>query len=109
MKIILRLLIVSIAIFVLPRYIPGISVSGVQYAVIAAVVLGLVNLLIKPLIKLVTLPINIATLGLFGLIVNAFLLWLVAQFVPGFQIATFTAAFIGGLAIALVNWLVSHI
>ncbi|MBI5133969.1 MAG: phage holin family protein [Candidatus Taylorbacteria bacterium] len=107
MKTVLKVVIVALAIMGLPRFIPDISVDSFWYALLAALVLGLVNLLIKPLVKLVTLPINLLTLGLFGLVINAGLLWLVAGFVPGFDIGTFLAAFLGGLAVAAVNWIVS--
>ncbi|MEN9621571.1 MAG: hypothetical protein RLZZ67_5 [Candidatus Parcubacteria bacterium] len=109
MKIILRIVIVALAIMGLPRFIPGISVSSFYYALLASVVIGLVNLLIKPLITLATLPINALTLGLFGLLVNGGLLWLVALYVPGFSISTFMAAFLGALAVAVINWIVSKL
>ncbi len=109
MKILLKIILVTAAIFLLPWFIPGIHVSGVYFALIAAVVLGLVNVLIKPLLKLVTLPINILTLGLFGVVINVLLFWLVATFVPGFSIDTFMAALLGSLVIATVNWAASHL
>ncbi|MBX4209311.1 phage holin family protein [Candidatus Parcubacteria bacterium] len=108
MKTILKIAVVALAIMALPRFIPGIAVSGFLYALLAALALGLVNLLIKPLVSLLALPVNMLTLGLFGLVVNALLLWLVALYVPGFEVATFTAAFLGALVIAVVNWLISR-
>jgi putative membrane protein len=107
MKTILKIVIIALAIMGLPRFIPGIAVSGFFYALLAALVIGVVNLLIKPLISLITLPVNIFTLGLFGLLVNGGLLWLVAHYVPGFSIATFTAAFLGALVIVVLNWIIS--
>jgi putative membrane protein len=109
MKIVLRVVIVALAIMGLPRIIDGISVSGFYYAFLAAIALGLVNLLIKPLIRVVTLPINLLTLGLFGFVINGFLLWAVALYVPGFDVASYTAAFLGALIIAVINWLVSKL
>lgn len=109
MKILLRILAVALVIMALPRFIPGIAVSGFYYAFLAALALGLINLLIKPLIKLVTLPINIFTLGLFSLVINAGLLWAVSLYVPGFDVSSFTAAFIGAFALAVMNWLVSRL
>ncbi len=107
MKIVLKIVIVALAIMGLPKFIPGIDVSGFYYALLAAVVIGLVNLLIKPLITLITLPVNIFTLGLFGLLVNGGLLWLVALYVPGFTITTLTGAFLGALVMAVVHWIVA--
>lgn len=108
MKIVVKIVIVALAIMGLPKFVPGISVSGFYYALLASVVIGVVNLLIKPLIALITLPVNIFTLGLFGLLVNGGLLWLVALYVPGFSIDGYLPAFIGALAIAVINWIVSR-
>jgi len=109
MKIIVRILVIAVVILLIPKLISGISVASFYYALIAALAFGLVNLIIKPLIGLITLPINIITLGLFGLIVNAVLFWLVAAFVPGFEISNFVAAFLGALVVSVANWLVSKI
>jgi putative membrane protein len=105
----LKTIIISFTIFALPRFVPGIVVDAYQYALLATFALALVNLLIRPIVKIVTLPINIFTLGLFGLIVNAVLLWVTARYVPGFHVATFTAAFFGALIISGMNWVVSHL
>jgi putative membrane protein len=108
MKIVIKIVIIALALMGLPRFIPGIAVESFYYALLASVVFGLVNLLIKPLVRLVTLPINMLTLGLFGLVINGALLWLVARYVPGFEVATFVAAFLGALALAVVNWIISR-
>lgn len=107
MKIVLKVVVVALSIMGLPRIIPDIAVSGFFYALLAAFAIGIVNLLIKPLISLVTLPVNILTLGVFGLLVNGGLLWLVALYVPGFTITTFMGAFLGALVMAAVHWFVS--
>ncbi|MDE1874872.1 MAG: phage holin family protein [Patescibacteria group bacterium] len=106
MKIIIRILIIALTIMALPHIVSGIVVSGFYPALIAAVIFAILNLTIKPILKLITLPINILTLGLFGLVINSLLLWFVATFVNGFTIASFSAAFLGALIIAIVNWLV---
>ncbi|HVT75262.1 MAG TPA: phage holin family protein [Candidatus Paceibacterota bacterium] len=105
MKTILRVIIVALAIMALPHFVAGISVDGIYPALIAAVIFGLLNLVVKPIINIVTLPINVITLGLFGLIVNGLLFWFVGSFVAGFGIATFTAALVGSLILAAVNWI----
>lgn len=109
MKIVIRVVIVALVIMGLPKFIPDIAVSSFYYALIAAVAFGLVNLLIKPLISLVTLPVNMLTLGLFGLVINGGLLWAVAYYLPGFGIATYGAAFLGALAVTVASWLASKI
>lgn len=105
MKVILRVVIVALAILALPRFVDGIYVTGFYPALLAAVIFGLLNLIVKPVIKLVTLPINLMTLGLFGLVINGALLWFVGSFVQGFSVATFTAAMIGALILAVINWI----
>jgi len=108
-KIVLHLLLFTAAIILMPHFIPGIEVSGYYAAFISAVIISLLNVTIKPIIKLVTLPINIITLGLFGLVINAVVVWFVASFVEGFSIATFMGAFFAGLVLAAVNWILHHI
>lgn len=107
MRLLLRWLINAATLILLATYLPGISVSGWYSALIAALVLGLVNALIRPLIILLTLPVNILTLGLFTLIINALLFWFVASFVDGFAVAGFWPAFWGALIMSVVSWVVS--
>lgn len=109
MKFIIRLLVVVLAIMALPYVIPGIAVTGFYPALIVALILGVINLVVKPIISLVTLPINMVTLGLFGLVVNGLILWFIGTFVEGFTVATFLAAFLGALVVAAVNWIASKI
>ncbi|MGB9682353.1 MAG: phage holin family protein [bacterium] len=104
-----RWLILTIAICLLPYVIKGISVSNIGYALLAGLILGILNLIIKPILQIITLPINIITLGLFTLIINAILLEMVAWIVPGFYVATFWSAIWGGLVISLVSGILSWI
>ncbi len=98
----------TVAIYFATRLIGGLRVPGVGGALVAALVLGIVNAFIRPLILLLTLPINILTLGLFTLIVNTIMLYLVAAVTP-LQISNFWAAFLGALVIAIVSTLLSHL
>jgi putative membrane protein len=72
--------------------------------IIAACILGVVNTVIRPVVLVLTLPINLLTLGLFTLVINAFMLMLVSALVSGFVIESFPAAFFGALVISLVSW-----
>ncbi len=108
-RITLKVIIIGFTIVALPHFIPGITVEGFKYALLATVVLALVNLLIKPIVSLITLPVNIITLGLFGLVVNAALLWFVALRTPGFDVDSYKAAFFGALVISAMNWVVSKL
>lgn len=107
MKIILRIVILALVIMALPYVLPQVSVDGFYSALITALILSVINLIVKPVISLLTLPVNILTLGLLGLVINGALLWFVASFVDGFHITSFLYAFIAALVISAVNWLLS--
>jgi putative membrane protein len=109
MKILIKVLLVALAIMGLPRFIHGVHVESFYFAFFASIVLGLVNLVIRPFVKLVTLPVNIITLGLFGLVINGLLLWLVARYIPGFSIDDFSSAFLSALVISGVSFLASEL
>lgn len=104
---IVRLVLNALALMLVAYLIPGIGLSGFGTAVIAALVLGLVNALIRPLVSLLALPVTILTLGLFSLVINAAMFGLAAWFVPGFSIAGFGPAFWGALLYTVFAWLVS--
>ncbi len=91
----------------LPYLLPGIRVSSFGAALVTALVLGLINTLIRPILVLLTLPITLLTLGLFILVINALLFWMVASFVPGFQVQGFGSAFWGAIAYSVITTLVS--
>jgi putative membrane protein len=94
--------IVNAAALLLVAYLyPGVSVDGFVTALVAALVLGLVNALIRPILVLLTLPVSILTLGLFLFVINAFLFWFVAEIVRGFQVTGFGAALVGSLLYSL--------
>ena len=88
-------------------YVPGIAFRGSFVTLlVAGLILGLFNLIVRPLALLLSLPLLILTLGLFYFILNALLLWVASLFIPGYTIAGFVPALIGSLVIALVNWVV---
>jgi putative membrane protein len=105
MKLLIRLLINALAILLIAYLVPGVAVSGFYTALIVAVVLGLLNLVIKPLILLLTLPITIITLGLFTFVINALLFWFVGTVVKGFSVEGFVPAFLGALILTVVGWI----
>jgi putative membrane protein len=106
-RFLLRLLLNGVAVMVAAYLIPGIRLATPATAIIAGIVLGLVNAIIRPVLILLTLPFTILTLGLFIFVVNAICLVLAAWLVPGFSISGFGAAFVGALVITLVSWLLS--
>ena len=103
--IITRWLIITAAILLASRFVPGIKVDTLSTAVIAACVLSLINIFIKPVFVLLTLPLSILTLGIFYFFINAFMLELVAYFVSGFVVKDFFSALLGSLIISFVSWL----
>ncbi len=109
MKIILKWLIVTISILAASYLIPGVIVASVWTALILAVVLGLINLVIKPVLILITLPINILTLGLFTLVINALLIMLASWMVKGFEIGGFWNALIFSIVVSLFSYVLSKL
>ena len=107
MSIIINWLISGIAIVITAYLLPGIHLSGFKAALLTAVVLGLINAVIKPVLKLLTLPLTIMTLGLFSLVINALLIMLTAKLVPGFQVQGFLWAVAFSIVLAVVNWVLS--
>jgi putative membrane protein len=96
-----------LALVVAASLIDGIRIESIVTAVLAAGIMGVVNAVIRPLVLLLTLPINLVTLGLFTLVINAAMLQLVASLAPGFVIEDFRAAFWGALVVSLVSWLLN--
>lgn len=107
----LRLLarwILNAAALLLVAYLyPGVQVASFFAALVAALVLGLVNAVIRPILVLLTLPVTIVTLGLFLFVINAALFWLVAQVIKGFSVEGFLAALVGSLLYSLITLVVS--
>ena len=107
MYLLLRWLISALSVIVTAYVVPGVRVANFWTALVAALIIGLINALIRPLILLLTLPVNIVTLGLFTLVINALMFWLASSIVKGFDVANFTAAFLGALVFWLVSWFVN--
>jgi putative membrane protein len=106
--ILLRWFITTLAIFALPFFVAGITVSSILTAVLVGACLVFINMVIKPIVGILTLPLNILTLGLFSIILNGAFFWFVAQIIQGFTVASFAAAIIGALIISIINWIISH-
>ena len=98
----------ALTLLVLSQLSIGITVTGLYAAVIVAVIWGLVSLTIKPILGLLTLPINLLTFGLFSFILNALLFWFVASFVDGFSVAGFVPALLGSVVLSLVSSVINH-
>lgn len=105
MKLILKILITAGALLLIQGFIPGIVVDGFYTALIVAFLLGIINLTIRPILLLLTFPINFMTLGLFTFVINGFLFWFIATFVEGFKVSSFWVAILGAFIISLIKWL----
>jgi putative membrane protein len=109
----MRLLLVwvlnAIALLGVAYIFPGVQVEDWKSAAIAALVLGLVNTLVKPVLVLLTLPVTILTLGLFLVVLNALLFWGVAEVLPGFNVNGFWAAVLGAILYSLIGWALSKL
>ena len=108
MKLLLVWIVNAGTLVLLPYVMPGISVDGFATALVTALILGLVNAVVRPLLVVLTLPVTILTLGLFILFINAMLFWMVASFVDGFHVNGFGAAFFGAIAYSVISTLVSR-
>ncbi|HAT72284.1 MAG TPA: hypothetical protein DCS63_05660 [Elusimicrobia bacterium] len=105
MKIIINLILSAVAVYVTARLLPGVTLDGFMTALVVAVVLGAVNAVLRPVLIILTLPINVLSLGLFTFVIIGGLVQLVSWLVPGFQVASFWWA----LVFALVLWLIGAV
>jgi putative membrane protein len=109
--VILRLLLVwlinAVALIAVAYLMPSISVSSFGAALVAALVLGLVNAVVRPVLVLLTLPVTILTLGLFIFVLNGLLFWMVGSWLEGFNVGGFWAGVFGAIVFSLVSWLLS--
>ena len=109
MRLLLHWLANALALLALPYIFKSITIDENSFvtAQIVALVLGLINTLIRPLLVLLTLPVTILTLGLFIFVINGLLFWAVGSFVPGFHVAGFWAGVFGAIVYSIVSWLLS--
>ncbi|HPU35363.1 MAG TPA: phage holin family protein [Bacillota bacterium] len=105
----LTLLLNSLALLIADALVPGFRIEGIFSAFLAALVLGLVNTFIRPVLILFTLPITILTLGFFIIIINAFVFIIASWIVPGFYVYSFWGAFWGAIITSLASWLLNSI
>jgi putative membrane protein len=103
----LRVVITAIGLWLATVWVPGVHVSGVPTLLLAGLLLGVVNAVVRPIAFILTLPITILTLGLFLLVLNALMVWLVAWMLPGFHVDGFKSAFLTAIIVWLVGWIAS--
>jgi putative membrane protein len=108
MHILLRFFGTALAVLAAAYFVPGFVVTSFYTALIVAALLGIINVTLKPVLLILTLPINLLTLGLFSLVINAGILLFLSSFVAGFVVQGFIPALIGGVVITAVTW-IEHI
>jgi len=109
MRLLVTWLINALALLALPYIFMSIHVDTFATALIAALVLGLINTLVRPILVLLTLPVTLLTLGLFILVINGLLFWLVGSFVRGFTVGGFWAGVFGAIVYSIISWALSSL
>ena len=104
----LRLLITALGLWIADQLLPGIEFTSTSALVISALLLGIVNAVIRPIILILTLPLTVLTLGLFILVVNGISLKIVDWLVPGFEVSSLSSAVVGAIIVGLTSWAASH-
>lgn len=105
----IQLLVNALAFYVTSYIVPGFTIAGWQPLIVISIVWGLLSLLVKPILIILTLPINILTLGLFTFVINALLLIITSRLVPGFFLSGFGTALLGAIVLSLVNMFLSKL
>jgi len=105
LRLLLHWIVNAVALLIVSRIVPGFQVATIGAALVAVIVIGLLNATLGLILKIITLPLGILTLGLFFLVINAVMLLLASRVVPGFAVRTFGAAFIGAIVLALIHML----
>lgn len=103
MVLIINILVSALAVLIAAQVLPGVEVTSFTTAIVTAVVLGVINAFVKPILTILTLPISIVTLGLFSIILNGLLILLVDQIVPGFNVDGFLWALVFGFVLGIIN------
>ena len=109
LRLLLIWLINSVALLALPYVFKSIHVADFTAALIAALILGLINALIRPILIILTLPVTVLTLGLFIFVINGLLFWLVGSFSQGFRVDGFWAGVFGAIVFSIISWLLSSL
>lgn len=109
MKLLIIWILNAMALLAVAYLLPSIEVSGFVSALVAAAVIALVNVLIRPLLILLTLPVTILTLGLFILVINGLLFYLVGEILEGFQVQSLLAGIVGAILYSIISWLLTSL
>ena len=103
MKILIHIVVTAFALLLAAHFVPGIVVSSFYTALVAAVILGILNVLVKPVLFVLTFPITLLTFGLFSFVLNAVLFWFAASILDGFAVSGFIPALIGSIVVSVIS------
>lgn len=106
MRWIIDLLVTALIVLLLSRFLPGVSVDGYGASIVVVIVLSLLNIFVKPILKIISIPITIATLGLFLFVINALIVWMCSGLVSGFHIEGFWSALLFSLVLSIIQSIV---
>jgi putative membrane protein len=109
MKLLVTWVLNALALFAVAYLVPSIHVDNIWVALVAALVIGLANVLIKPILIILTLPITLITLGLFIFVINGVLFWAVGNFLQGFEVRNLASGIIGAIVYSVISWVLSAI
>lgn len=106
----IKFLLFAVAVYLAAYFVPGIEITGIKETVVVSVVLGLLNTFVKPFVKMLTFPVNLLTLGLFTVVINALMVLLCEMFVPDSIVVTgFMPALVYGVVLVVVSWILNFI
>ncbi len=105
MSFLVKVIVTAFAVVIGSYFIPGVTVADFLTAIVVAFVLGLLNAILKPILVVLTIPVTVLTLGLFLLVINAFIIQIAAHFVKGFEVSSFGVALLFGILLAVISWL----
>ncbi len=106
--IIARIIVTAFSLVLVAEFIPGIHVDSLVTAILAAMLIGILNVLVRPILMILTLPITLLTLGLFIFVINAFLFWVAASIIDGFTVTGFLPALVGSFIVSTISTLINH-
>jgi putative membrane protein len=104
LRALINILVTAVTLLLIANFVPGIQVSSFYIAVVVAIIWGILGLTVRPILTILTLPINLITFGLFSFVLNALLFWLLSTFIAGFYVAGFIPALIGSAIISGISW-----
>jgi putative membrane protein len=109
MQLIVKILISAVSVFIAAYILPGVTVTDFYAAIIVAIVLGAVNMVIRPILLLLTLPITLITFGLFAIVINAALVLLVDYLIPTFSVESFVWAILFSIVVSIISWFLQRL